>query len=117
MVDGPAARALLAQPTGMSLDREKGLLYFLDSESSAVRCLQLTGEPTPRPGVPAPRRARWSRLGQQRHPDRVRHQQSQAATARPGGADVANIEGQARPGVGGTLGRVVSVSDGPLRPE
>lgn len=46
MVDGPAARALLAQPTGMSLDREKGLLYFLDSESSAVRCLQLTGEPT-----------------------------------------------------------------------
>jgi thiol-disulfide isomerase/thioredoxin len=45
MVDGDAARAQLAQPTGLALDPSGRALYFTDSESSAVRRLSLKGHP------------------------------------------------------------------------
>ena len=40
--DGPAAEAHLAQPSGLALDRSSNTLYFLDSETSALRALTLT---------------------------------------------------------------------------
>lgn len=45
IVDGPASDALLAQPSGLSLDAEKGILYFTDSESSSVRQVSLGTSP------------------------------------------------------------------------
>jgi DNA-binding beta-propeller fold protein YncE len=45
LVDGAALDALLAQPSGLALDRAQQLLYFVDAESSSVRVLALgTGE-------------------------------------------------------------------------
>ena len=41
--DGPARRALLAQPSGLALAPNGGALYFADSETSAVRKVVLTG--------------------------------------------------------------------------
>lgn len=46
IVDGPALDALLAQPSGLSLDADKGILYFTDTESSSVRQVTLCREPT-----------------------------------------------------------------------
>lgn len=45
LVDGPAQEALLAQPSGLALDNEHRKLYFVDSESSAVRVLSLGDRP------------------------------------------------------------------------
>ena len=39
LLDGPAAEAMLAQPSGLALDGSR--LFFADSESSAVRVLDL----------------------------------------------------------------------------
>lgn len=39
--DGPAAHAQLAQPSGLSYDPMSQLLYFVDSETSSVRSLDL----------------------------------------------------------------------------
>ncbi|HVT80625.1 MAG TPA: thioredoxin-like domain-containing protein, partial [Phycisphaerae bacterium] len=39
--DGPAARANLAQPSGLALDAKNQVLYFADSEVSAIRALNL----------------------------------------------------------------------------
>lgn len=44
LVDGPAAEALLAQPSGLCLRAEAGHLFFADAESSAIRCLDLKEE-------------------------------------------------------------------------
>ena len=41
IVDGPPHEALLAQPSGLAAD-EDGVLYFADSETSAVRTADLT---------------------------------------------------------------------------
>jgi sugar lactone lactonase YvrE/peroxiredoxin len=41
IADGPAARANLAQPSGLALDAKNQILYFADSEVSAVRELNL----------------------------------------------------------------------------
>ncbi|MEK7244836.1 MAG: thioredoxin-like domain-containing protein, partial [Pseudomonadota bacterium] len=41
ITDGPAAAALLAQPSGLALDPAGATLYFADSETSAVRALSL----------------------------------------------------------------------------
>lgn len=46
LVDGPADRAALAQPSGLCLDATAGALYFVDSETSAVRRLTLGGRRT-----------------------------------------------------------------------
>ena len=43
ITDGPALQARLAQPTGLALDDTGKALYFVDSETSAVRCLHLDG--------------------------------------------------------------------------
>jgi thiol-disulfide isomerase/thioredoxin len=44
--DGEARRARLAQPSGLVLDREARALYFVDSETSAVRVVEdLDGAP------------------------------------------------------------------------
>ncbi|HET6520203.1 MAG TPA: hypothetical protein VFG47_10370, partial [Geminicoccaceae bacterium] len=43
--DGPAAEALLAQPSGLALDPSGGTLYFADSETSAVRAVSLSETP------------------------------------------------------------------------
>lgn len=45
IVDGPAAEAQLAQPSGLALDGRAATLYFTDAETSAVRALTLEGEP------------------------------------------------------------------------
>ncbi|MFQ5984918.1 MAG: thioredoxin-like domain-containing protein [Alphaproteobacteria bacterium] len=45
IVDGPAGEALLAQPSGLALDGDGRLLYFADSESSAVRAVTLDDRP------------------------------------------------------------------------
>lgn len=45
LVDGDAAAALLAQPTGLALDPDGRALYFTDSEASAVRRLWLSSAP------------------------------------------------------------------------
>ncbi len=42
LVDGAACEAHLAQPTGVALDAEGGMLYFVDSETSSVRALDLS---------------------------------------------------------------------------
>ncbi len=42
--EGGATEANLAQPSGMALDKERGILYFADSETSAVRGLDLKGK-------------------------------------------------------------------------
>jgi sugar lactone lactonase YvrE len=42
--DGPAARASLAQPSGLSLSPDQKTLHFADSESSALRALSLDGD-------------------------------------------------------------------------
>ncbi|MBF0425550.1 MAG: redoxin domain-containing protein [Magnetococcales bacterium] len=44
LADGPALSAMLAQPSGLALDPSRKILYFVDSETSAVRTLTLTGE-------------------------------------------------------------------------
>lgn len=41
IVDGPAQEAALAQPSALSYDPETGRIFFADSETSAVRFLQL----------------------------------------------------------------------------
>ncbi|MCB9844601.1 MAG: redoxin family protein [Phycisphaeraceae bacterium] len=41
IIDGPAAEAALAQPSGLSLSTDGGTLYFADSEVSAIRALDL----------------------------------------------------------------------------
>jgi sugar lactone lactonase YvrE len=41
--DGPAAHARLAQPSGLTLSPDRRVLYFADSETSAVRALTLDG--------------------------------------------------------------------------
>lgn len=46
IVDGPAAHAQLAQPSGLALATDGQILYFVDAETSSVRQLSLTGEPT-----------------------------------------------------------------------
>ncbi|MDX9861248.1 MAG: thioredoxin-like domain-containing protein [Rhodospirillales bacterium] len=43
--DGPALEARLAQPSGLACDGDAGMLYFTDSETSAVRRLSLNGTP------------------------------------------------------------------------
>lgn len=45
IADGPALHAQLAQPTGLALDDAGAMLYFVDSETSAVRRLSLSGMP------------------------------------------------------------------------
>ncbi|MCI0400972.1 MAG: redoxin domain-containing protein [Gammaproteobacteria bacterium] len=45
IVDGPALQARLAQPSGLAFDQERRILYFADSETSAVRVLHLDGTP------------------------------------------------------------------------
>src|SRR5215467_9977307 len=42
LVDGPRSEAWLAQPNGMTLDDDR-MLYFADSETSAVRVVKLSG--------------------------------------------------------------------------
>jgi hypothetical protein len=44
LVDGAAYEASLAQPSGLVLDDSGEMLYFIDSESSAVRTLSLEGQ-------------------------------------------------------------------------
>ena len=44
LVDGAAYEASLAQPSGLVLDDSGEVLYFVDSESSAVRALTLDGQ-------------------------------------------------------------------------
>ena len=39
IVDGPAADALLAQPSGLALSADGSILWFADSETSAIRAL------------------------------------------------------------------------------
>jgi sugar lactone lactonase YvrE/thiol-disulfide isomerase/thioredoxin len=41
IIDGPAAEAQLAQPSGLALSEDHGTLYFADSETSSVRALGL----------------------------------------------------------------------------
>ncbi len=41
LVDGVADEALLAQPTGLAFDPESLILYFVDSETSSVRAIDL----------------------------------------------------------------------------
>lgn len=43
LADGRATEARLAQPTGLALDRESRVLYFVDSETSSVRSMPLDG--------------------------------------------------------------------------
>lgn len=43
LVDGPAGVAQLAQPSALALDAAAATLYFVDSEASAVRALDLDG--------------------------------------------------------------------------
>ncbi|MGB0749312.1 MAG: hypothetical protein ACPGO3_11245, partial [Magnetospiraceae bacterium] len=45
IVDGPAGKALLAQPSGLALDPQGRGLYFTDSETSALRVVWLDGDP------------------------------------------------------------------------
>lgn len=45
--DGPGARALLAQPSGLALSPDGGTLYFADSETSAIRKVILSGADRP----------------------------------------------------------------------
>ncbi|MBI3129617.1 MAG: redoxin domain-containing protein [Candidatus Tectomicrobia bacterium] len=45
LVDGPAAEAALAQPSGLALDPHGERLYFVDSETSSVRYVSLNGRP------------------------------------------------------------------------
>ncbi|GHO65792.1 hypothetical protein KSC_046840 [Ktedonobacter sp. SOSP1-52] len=42
--DGPHDEALFAQPTGITLDVASQVLYSADSEASAIRAIELTGE-------------------------------------------------------------------------
>lgn len=44
--DGPALKARLAQPSGLARNGDGRILYFADSETSAVRRLSLDGTPT-----------------------------------------------------------------------
>jgi thiol-disulfide isomerase/thioredoxin len=46
LIDGAAADAHLAQPTGLALDPTGGMLYFTDSETSAVRRVSLAPSPS-----------------------------------------------------------------------
>jgi thiol-disulfide isomerase/thioredoxin len=39
--DGPGPQAQLAQPSGLAYDGDANLLYFVDSETSSIRCLDL----------------------------------------------------------------------------
>lgn len=45
IVDGPAAEAQLAQPSGLALDPTGSTLYFADSETSSVRALDFGPDP------------------------------------------------------------------------
>lgn len=42
IVDGPGHDAQLAQPGGLALDADNNILYFVDSETSSVRTVDLT---------------------------------------------------------------------------
>ena len=44
IVDGPAAQAQLAQPSGLALAEDGRALYFADSETSSIRRLTLDGD-------------------------------------------------------------------------
>lgn len=44
ITDGPAGEAQLAQPSGLALSPDGASLYFVDSETSALRVLRLGGE-------------------------------------------------------------------------
>ena len=44
LVDGPAGAAQLAQPSALTLDPNTGTLYFVDSEASAIRALDLDND-------------------------------------------------------------------------
>jgi len=44
IIDGPAAQAQLAQPSGLALSDDGGALYFADSETSALRVLRQPGD-------------------------------------------------------------------------
>lgn len=44
IVDGTAYEAQLAQPSGLWLDRDNKILYFLDAETSALRAVTLCSE-------------------------------------------------------------------------
>ncbi|GAB3458115.1 thioredoxin-like domain-containing protein [Insolitispirillum peregrinum] len=44
IVDGPVETALLAQPSGLVLDWQRGILWFADSETSALRGLTLEAD-------------------------------------------------------------------------
>jgi thiol-disulfide isomerase/thioredoxin len=45
ITDGPADKATLAQPSGLSLSHDGNTLYFADSESSAIRSVTLGVDP------------------------------------------------------------------------
>ncbi len=45
ITDGPAAEALLAQPSGLALSPDGSTLYFADSETSSVRALDFGPDP------------------------------------------------------------------------
>jgi len=45
ILDGPAGEANLAQPSGLACDESGRILYFTDSETSAIRALSLDGTP------------------------------------------------------------------------
>jgi hypothetical protein len=42
ITDGPGPHAMLAQPSGLALDLKAKLLYFADSETSSIRCFDIT---------------------------------------------------------------------------
>ncbi len=42
--DGPAMKAALAQPSGLALSADAGILYFADSEGSAIRALEFNSD-------------------------------------------------------------------------
>ena len=44
--DGPLGQAELAQPSGLSLDKDSGRLYFADSEGSTIRWADLESATT-----------------------------------------------------------------------
>lgn len=45
LIDGPPSQAQLAQPSGLVLDRQRRILWFADSETSAIRGVTLEHDP------------------------------------------------------------------------